>query len=131
MKSRFGLDAFAAATLAGMCLSAGAQMAPASGLAISSEQLEADYRVIAARCGSPAFEKAFFNSSKAAVAAGLISKTQRPAQQEKAITALRRSPSILVAAHADCPAQLALLKDVQKRRSGSLKGIRKHSLPKR
>ena len=131
MKSRFGIDTLAAAAFAGICLSAGAQAAPAAGLPISSEQLEADYRVIAARCGSPAFEKAFFNASRAAVAAGLISKTQRPAQLEKAITALRRSPLILVASPADCPAQLALLKDVQKRRSGSLKGTRTHSLPKR
>ncbi|MBU2408850.1 MAG: hypothetical protein KKC79_09405, partial [Gammaproteobacteria bacterium] len=33
------------------------------------EQREADDRVIAARCGTPAFEKQFFRSSQAAVRA--------------------------------------------------------------
>ena len=130
MKSRFGFDAFAAATLTGLCLSAAAQTTPAAGPPISSEQLEADYLVIAARCGSPAFEKAFFNASKAAVSAGLVGKIRDAAQVEKTITALRRSPFVLVAAPSDCPAQLAQLKELQKQRNAT-KGMRPHTLPAR
>lgn len=122
MKSRPGFDAFTAAALAGICLTAGAQTAPAAAPPprLSAEQLEADYRVIAARCGTPAFEKAFFFHSRAAVAAGLVVKGREPAEVEKTITALRRSPFVLVAAPGDCPAQLAMLKDVQKNRSAGL-----------
>ena len=120
MKSRSGFDAFTAATLAGICLTAGAQTAPAPAPPISALQLEADYRVIAARCGTPAFEKAFYFHSRAVVAAGLVVKGRDPAEVEKSITALRRSPFVLVAAPADCPAQLALLKDLQKTRGAAL-----------
>jgi hypothetical protein len=119
---RFAFAALATAALAGACLSALAQTAPAPAARNVSEQLEADYRVIAARCGSPAFEKAFFNGSRAAVAAGLISKSRDPAEVEKTITALRRSPFVLVTATADCPAQMVLLKDLQKRRSEAMRG---------
>ena len=54
--------------------------------------------MIAARCGTPAFEKVFYKQSKAAVAAGLVSKNRDAAQVEKNITGLRRSPFVLVAA---------------------------------
>jgi len=89
--------------------------APAA--AFAAEQQEADYRVIAARCGTPAFEKAFFNQSRAAVNAGLVSKNRPAADVEKTITALRRSPFVLVAAPTDCPAQLKQLAELQKNRS--------------
>ncbi|MBO9515468.1 MAG: hypothetical protein J7549_15240 [Variovorax sp.] len=83
----------------------------------SSEQLEADYRVIAARCGTPAFEKSFYKQSRAAVAAGLVTRHRDPAQVEKTITALRRNPVVLVGAQADCPAQLERLRELQKERA--------------
>ncbi|MEJ8859648.1 hypothetical protein WKW79_34165 [Variovorax robiniae] len=77
-------------------------------------QQEADYRVIAARCGTPAFEKNFSRLSRAAVSAGLVSNTRDAAAVEKSITALRRSPLALVSASSDCPAQLAHLETVQR-----------------
>ncbi|MEJ8852583.1 hypothetical protein [Variovorax rhizosphaerae] len=84
-------------------------------------QQEADYRVIAARCGTPAFEKKFSRQSRAAVSAGLVSTTRDAAAVERSITALRRSPLALVAASSDCPAQLAQLEAVQKQRSELVK----------
>ncbi|MEJ8854417.1 hypothetical protein WKW79_07550 [Variovorax robiniae] len=84
---------------------------------ISPEQQEADYRVIAARCGTPGFERRFFHQSKAAVAAGLVSTNRDTAAVEKTITSLRRSPFVLVAASADCKAQMAQLEALQKQRS--------------
>ncbi|MBO9651968.1 MAG: hypothetical protein J7605_25960 [Variovorax sp.] len=99
-----------------------AQTTSAAGIsAESSEQLEADYRVIAARCGTPAFEKSFYKQSKAAVAAGLVTRHRDPAQVEKAVTALRRNPVVLIGAQSDCPAQLEHLKEVQKERAKSLR----------
>lgn len=98
-------------------LPAAAQIVPVAQLPTQAEQQEADYRVIAARCGTPAFEKSFFQHSRAVVAAGLIVKDKDPVLVEKTITALRRSPFVLVAASADCPAQLAQLKEIQTRRS--------------
>lgn len=127
MKSRSEFDALIAAAIVGACLSASAQPRPELGSPVASEQLEADYRVIAARCGSPAFEKAFFNDSKAAVVAGLVSKGRNPVDAEKAIAALRRSPFVLVAAPADCPAQLVQLKALQKSRNATLRAMRGHS----
>ncbi|WP_218511678.1 hypothetical protein [Variovorax sp. dw_308] len=85
---------------------------------LDSLQQEADYRVIAARCGTPAFEKAFGRQSKAAVVAGLVSPNRDAAAVEKSITALRRSPLTLVASSSDCPAQLAQLEVVRKQRNG-------------
>jgi hypothetical protein len=99
--------------------------AAAQSPAPSSEQLEADYRVIAARCGTPAFEKAFYKQSKAAVAAGLVTKHRDPVQVEKMVTALRRNPVDLVSTQADCPSQLERVKEVQKDRSKSLGGPRR------
>ena len=105
-------------------LAANAQSAGSIGSALSSEQQEADYRVIAARCGTPAYEKAFFKQSKAAVAAGLVSKNRDPADVEKTITALRRSPFVLVAAPADCADQLKVLAELRTSRSNLLKSRR-------
>jgi len=94
-------------------------------LAVATEQQESDDRVIAARCGTPAFEKAFYKDSKAAVAAGLVGRKGRdPADTEKIITALRRNPLLLVSAQADCPAQLARLKDIQKARRSAIRSGR-------
>ena len=44
---------------------------------LSGEQQEADYRVIAARCGTPGFERAFYKQSKAAVAELLARQLDR------------------------------------------------------
>ena len=129
MKTRFDFGAFVSAAVVGIALPVGAQTTPAAGYSTPSEQQEADYRVIAARCGTPAFEKAFFKDSKAAVAAGLISKGRDPAEVEKRITSLRRNPFVLVAASADCPAQLAQLKEVQKSRGDSLRKGRGRASP--
>ena len=80
------------------------------------EQSEADDRVIAARCGTPAFEKIFFRNSQAAVRAGAVARGKRPEDSEKAITQLRRSPLVLVSSNADCPSQLDRLKAVMRAR---------------
>ncbi|WP_213953107.1 MULTISPECIES: hypothetical protein [unclassified Variovorax] len=92
-------------------------MAGATEPAVSGEQQEADYRVIAARCGTPAFERRFYHQSRAAVAAGLVSTNRDTAAVEKTITSLRRSPFVLVAASSDCKAQMAQLEALQKQRS--------------
>lgn len=89
--------------------------------ALGAEQREADSRVIAARCGTPAFERAFFRQSTTAVKAGLVSKTRPPADVERSITALRRSAFALVASTSDCPVQLAQLSSLMKTRSSLLK----------
>jgi hypothetical protein len=129
MKTRLEFGAFVSAAVFGISLPVAAQTTLAAGLAMPGEQQEADYRVIAARCGTPAFEKAFFKDSKAAVAAGLISKGRDPAEVEKRITSLRRNPFVLVAASADCPAQLVQLKELQKSRSGSIRKTHGRSSP--
>ena len=99
-----------------------AQTTSAAGIsAESSEQLEADYRVIAARCGTPAFEKSFYKQSRAAVAAGLVTRHRDPVQVEKTVTSLRRNPVVLIGAQSDCPAQIEHLKEVQKERAKALR----------
>ena len=99
-----------------------AQTTSAAGISPeSSEQLEADYRVIAARCGTPAFEKSFYKQSKAAVAAGLVTRHRDPVQVEKTVTSLRRNPVVLVGAQSDCPAQIEHLREVQKERAKTLR----------
>ena len=111
-------------SMASVCVAglARAQTTSAAGIsAESSEQLEADYRVIAARCGTPGFEKAFYKQSKAAVAAGLVTRHRDPAQVEKTVTALRRNPVVLIGAQSDCPAQIDRLKEVQKERAKTLR----------
>lgn len=97
-----------------------AQVAPLSTAPSAEEQWEADYRVIAARCGTPAFEKSFSAHSRQAVAAGLVSKRAEPATIERAIGSLRRSSLTLVATSSDCPAKLAQLADVQRARQAAL-----------
>lgn len=123
MKTRFEIGAVLAAAVIGMPSTAGAQQAEAV-VPISGEQQEADYRVIAARCGTPAFEKGFYKQSRAAVAAGLVIKNRDPVQVEKTITSLRRSPFVLVATQADCAGELKRLAEVQKSRSEQLKSGR-------
>ncbi|MEZ2299979.1 hypothetical protein [Variovorax sp. RCC_210] len=88
-------------------------------------QNEADYRVIAARCGTPAFEKQFSKQSRAAVAAGLIVRNQESASIEKAIEARRRNPLLLVSTKADCVEKMSLLKAVQQQRAQAVRtGLR-------
>ena len=117
MKRRFEIESLLTAVAIAVPLTASAEPAAA----LSPEQQEADYRVIAARCGTPAYEKAFFKQSKAVVAAGLVSRTRPPAEVEKIITALRRSPFVLVAAPADCAAQLKQLDALRNTRNALLK----------
>ena len=124
MRALFEIGAVVVAWAIAAPLAANAQSAGSIGSALSSEQQEADYRVIAARCGTPAYEKAFFKQSKAAVAAGLVSKNRDPADVEKTITALRRSPFVLVAAPADCADQLKVLAELRTSRSNLLKSRR-------
>lgn len=122
MKARFELGALLSASVLGICVPAGAQTGRQTTAAPNAaEQQEADYRVIAARCGTPAFEKAFYKESRAAVAAGLINKNRMPADVEKSVEALRRSPFVLVASNADCPSQLAQLKELQNTRKEMLR----------
>ena len=92
--------------------------APASG---GTLQQEADHRVVAARCGTPAFEKAFTRQSRAMVAAGLVGSTKDPVAAEKMITTLRRNPYRLIATPADCRAELAALAALQKQRARLVK----------
>ncbi|MDM0075943.1 hypothetical protein QTH90_16180 [Variovorax sp. J2P1-59] len=124
MKAHFEIGAVVAACVIAVPMTANAQSTGSLGSMVSSEQQEADYRVVAARCGTPAYEKAFFKQSKAAVAAGLVSKGRDPAEVEKTITALRRSPFVLVAAPADCPEQLKMLAELRNSRSILLKSRR-------
>jgi hypothetical protein len=121
MKAHIEIGAIFSALALVVPFTAAAQSSGSMGAALTSEQQEADYRVIAARCGTPGYEKAFFRQSKAAVAAGLISKHRDPAEVEKTITGLRRSPFVLVAAPADCAEQLKTLAEVQKSRSSLIR----------
>jgi hypothetical protein len=122
MNVRFLFVACLAAAASGGPGLSNAQTTSAAGIsAESSEQLEADYRVIAARCGTPAFEKSFYKQSKAAVAAGLVTRHRDPVQVEKTVTALRRNPVVLIGAQSDCPAQIEHLKEVQKERAKLLR----------
>ena len=124
MRAHFEIGAVVVAWAIAFPLAANAQSAGSIRSALTSEQQEADYRVIAARCGTPAYEKAFFKQSKAAVAAGLVSKNRDPAEVEKIITTLRRSPFVLVAAPADCADQLKVLAELRTSRSNLLKSRR-------
>lgn len=126
MKTQLEIGAVLAAAVIGIPLPALGQT-PADGIAspVSAEQQEADWRVIAARCGTPAFEKAFYKQSRAAVAAGLVVKNRDPVLVEKSVTGLRRNPFVLIAGPADCPAELKQLAELQKSRSALIKGGRK------
>jgi hypothetical protein len=124
MKARICIAALAAAA-SNIVGSAPAQVSASAASILSAEQHEADLRVIAARCGTPAFEHSFFRQSKAAVSAGLVVKNRDPVEVEKAITSLRRSPVVLVAGPADCADQLKQLAELQRQRSLVLKSPRK------
>ncbi|MDB5826051.1 MAG: hypothetical protein JWQ73_271 [Variovorax sp.] len=115
------LRGYLSGAMAAAVLAVGAQAGQEQDSSTAGEQQEADYRVIAARCGTPAFEHAFFRQSAAFVSAGQLSRGRRPADVEKSITALRRSPFVLVATNADCPARLAELTALQKSRSFLIK----------
>ena len=104
-----------------LLLPLGAHPVRADNLPPVSEQEEADNRVIAARCGTPKFEKAFMRQSTALVAAGRLSAKRTPADVEKTITAMRRNPVTLISASADCPAQLERLVRLQESRSHVIK----------
>lgn len=91
-------------------------------------QNEADYRVIAARCGTPAFEKAFFKQSKAAVAAGMVARNPDSAAIEKAIESRRRNPLQLVSTGADCAEKMSLLKSVQHQRTEAIRAARRQAV---
>lgn len=97
-----------------LAASAAHAQAPA---AISGEQQEADYRVIAARCGTPAFERVFVAQSRRLVAAGAVAPGRDPKAVEKTITELRRNPLVLVAGWSDCPAERIALEKLQKSRA--------------
>jgi hypothetical protein len=121
MKTQFEIGAVLAAAAIIIPLTALGQVPADVASIVSAEQQEADWRVIAARCGTPAFEKAFYKQSKAAVAAGLVTRNRDPVLVEKAVTNLRRSPIVLVAGPADCPAELKQLAELQKSRSALIK----------
>jgi hypothetical protein len=89
----------------------------------SALQSEADYRVIAARCGSPMFEKQFFKQSNAAVVAGLVVSNRDAATVEKAVEARRRNPLQLVSTRADCAEKMTTLKAVQQQRAQALRSV--------
>ncbi|MEJ8820664.1 hypothetical protein WKW80_01275 [Variovorax humicola] len=118
--SILSMAAFAALGM-GMAWPSVSRAAGAAAPSISGEQQEADYRVIAARCGTPGFERRFSHQSRAAVAAGLVSSNRDTAAVEKTITSLRRSPFVLVASSTDCKAQMAQLEALQKQRSGMVR----------
>lgn len=130
MKVRVMMDVPAGALGLALLLSFSAQPARAADVAAVTEQEEADNRVIAARCGTPAFEKAFMKQSTALVAAGRVSGKRRPADVERSITAMRRNPVALISASADCPAQLARLSELMKSR-GSVAKVKPARVPTR
>lgn len=97
-----------------------------TGLDVASLQYEADYRVIAARCGTPAFEKKFFTQSRAFVAASNGHDKEAAARQESAIRSLRRNPITLIGSQADCKSHGQVLQRVmaERSRAGNTKTVR-------
>ncbi|MDN4591735.1 hypothetical protein DBA29_24935 [Xenophilus aerolatus] len=95
------------------------------GLDEAQLQREADYRVVAARCGTPAFETKFFTQSRNFVAASNGNRQDSTARQERAIESLRRNPITLISAQADCKAQSDELKRLLNERSRSHNAHRK------
>jgi hypothetical protein len=89
--------------------------------AFTTVQQESDYRVIAARCGTPRFEHGFFKESKAAVQAGLVGNSRNPDEVERMVTEARRNPLLLVSKSADCKADLATINDLREARKGVVK----------
>lgn len=115
-----GIGGLLMAAMLGSAGTASAQALGVPALPSAEEQWEADYRVIAARCGTPAFEKNFSAHSRQAVAAGLVSRRADPATVERTIGSLRRSSLTLVATSSDCPAKLAQLAQLQRTRQSGL-----------
>lgn len=113
----------AAAVLAGAS-SCWAQAKP-FGLDAAQLQREADYRVVAARCGTPAFETKFFTQSRNFVATSNGNRQDSTARQERTIESLRRNPITLISAQADCKAQSDELKRLLNERSRSHDAPRK------
>lgn len=93
-----------------------AQAKPA-GLDAAALQNEADYRVVAARCGTPAFERVFFANSQRFVAASNDHDRQATGRQESAIRLMRRNPITLIESQSDCKSQGAILQRLLAERS--------------
>lgn len=110
------LRSSAVAVIAASASACWAEAKPA-GLDAAALQNEADYRVVAARCGKPAFEKAFFVSSQQFVAASNDRDRQATARQESAIRSMRRNPITLIGSQSDCKAQGAILQRLMVDRS--------------
>lgn len=91
--------------------------ANSAGLDSAALQNEADHRVVAARCGTPAFERAFFAKSQRFVAASNDHDKQATARQESAIRSMRRNPITLIGSQSDCKSQGAILQRLLAERS--------------
>ena len=110
----------AALASASVCV---AQVRP-TGLDDTALQYEADYRVVAARCGTPAFEKKFYQQSRQFVAASNGQDKEVTARQERTIERLRRNPIALIGSQTDCKLHGDELKRVIDERSRSRNGLR-------
>lgn len=95
-----------------------------TGLTDTALQYEADYRVVAARCGTPAFEKKFYQQSRQFVAASNGQDKEAINRQERTIERLRRNPIALIGSQSDCKVQGDELKRVMDERSRSRSGQR-------
>lgn len=95
-----------------------------TGLTDAALQYEADYRVVAARCGTPAFEKKFYQQSRQYVAASNGQDKEAINVQERKIERLRRNPISLIGSQSDCKVQGDELKRVVDERSKSGNGQR-------
>jgi hypothetical protein len=96
----------------------------ATGLDDTALQYEADYLVVAARCGTPAFEKKFYLQSRQFVAANNGQDKEAAARQERTIERLRRNPIALIGSQTDCKLHGDELKRVMDERSRSRNGLR-------
>lgn len=88
-----------------------------TGLDAAALQREADYRVVAARCSTPAFEKNFYVQSQDFVAASNGHDRESTARQESAIRSMRRNPIALIGSQTDCKLQGARLKQIMDERN--------------
>ncbi|MDN4592144.1 hypothetical protein DBA29_27055 [Xenophilus aerolatus] len=95
-----------------------------TGLTDTALQYEADYRVVAAWCGTPAFEKKFFTQSQQFVASSNGQDKFATERQESTIRSLRRNPIALIGSQSDCKVQGDELKRVMDERSRSRSGQR-------
>ena len=119
-------DLAVAVALAGASV-CGAQGRP-TGLDDTALQYEADYRVVAARCGTPALEKKFYQQSRQFVATSNGQDKEATARQDRSIERLRRSPIALIGSQADCKARGDELKRVMDERSRSRNGLPRRRL---